>query len=169
MRKLGREVCDKKRGKNRTQIPRRAEGAAGDSERRQRTAGGGGERARGREAGERDRRPAYAPEAAMPPAAVLRARLAARGGRGRSGLGGGPGAGRERRARLRAAPAAALALPPAGQRGLAERACPQGPPRRRGSASGTCSPGGWGGEVRTTPHRPAAGQPSSVPLIAHSG
>ena len=74
---MGREVCDKKRGKNRTQIPRRAEGAAGDSERRQRTAGGGGERARGREAGERDRRPAYAPEAAMPPEAFLILRAAA--------------------------------------------------------------------------------------------
>lgn len=164
VRKLGRAVCDKrgKKRKNTDPAPSRGssrgqrEGTAGGGRRRREGArkGGGG----GVGTGVRPthlRLPCRRPRSSVP--GSLRAGPGAGAGSAAALAQDGSGA------RLRAAPAAALALPPRGQRGLAARACPQGPPRRRGSAPGTCSPGGWGGEVRTAPHRPAAGQLPSFP------
>lgn len=141
----------------RTQMLRR-----GSSRIRKGTAYGKRRRARGRAAGRlRRARPTHLRLPCRRPQSSVPGSL-----RAGPGAGAGPAASLARNgrgARLRAAPAAALALPPAGQRGLAARACPQGPPRRRGSARGTCTPGRWGGEVRTPPRpsRPATGRPSA--------
>ncbi|XP_061045864.1 cbp/p300-interacting transactivator 4-like [Eubalaena glacialis] len=112
----------------------------------------------------------------MPPAAVLRARLAARGARGRSGSGGVPGAEREGRPALRST---------SRRSGASSRRAPR--TRRGGVSTGPAPPAGLGprhlhprplgrGSENTVPPRappPTGRRPAPraapAPPIAHSG
>ncbi|XP_059951746.1 cbp/p300-interacting transactivator 4-like [Mesoplodon densirostris] len=110
----------------------------------------------------------------MPPAAVLRARLAARGARGRSGPGGVPGAEREGRP----APRSTSRRSGASSR-RAARTC------REGVSTGPAPPAGLGpghlhprplgrGSENSAPRQPPAGsrpapRAAPAPPIAHSG
>ena len=138
------------------------EGTAHGKRRRARGRAEGRRRRGGGKAEQRDPGPAYAPEAAMPPAAVLRARLAARGARGRSGPGDVPGAEREGRP----APRSTSRLSGASSRRAART-------RREGVSTGPAPPAGLGprhlhprplgrgSENTVHPPRPATDRPSA--------
>lgn len=125
-----------------------------------------GRRGRGAREGEGARRGAAGARGRRP-ATHLRRPCRGASSQGQLAAGGdpGPGAGARRRpgrgagrgAALRTAPAAALALPPDGQRGLASRACPQGPPPPAGLGPRHLHRGRWGGEVRTPRPAPRTG------------
>lgn len=134
----------------RTQIPHLRSRHSWERDSARRAAGG--ERACGEREGRAceealrgTRRPAYAPEAAMPRgAAHMPGSLRARGLVPGAGSPQRPWAPSRRGRRLRAAPATALALPPMWQRRLPARACPRACP--------ACACGAW----------PAAPAPGAV-------